>query len=380
MQIVRSAGVRSLLAALALALLAACSTTTVEPGSIERASIGSTAGELFASGLANPRGVTVAPDGAVLVAEAGVGGDEGCFDGPEGEACLGYSGAVTRIDRKGQRRVLEGLPSLAGPDGSFAGGVHDVSVLGNGNLYLTTGLGADPDMRDALFPDSGFGYLWRASQARGTVAAVADVADFERTDNPDGGAVDSNPYGVLAVPGGQVVVDAGGNSLLWIAADGSVETLAVFPSTMVAAPPFLELPPGTTIPMDAVPTSVARGPDGAYYVGQLTGFPFPMGGASVFRVVPGEAPTVYATGFTNIIDVTFDDRGALYVLELSTLGLLSNDLRGALKRVVGGTTETILGIDDGLVAPGGMAFGKRGELYVSNLSVFPDGMVLVFNP
>jgi hypothetical protein len=37
--------------------------------------------------------------------------------------------------------------------------------------------------------------------------------------------------------------------------------------------------------MQAVPTSVAVAPDGAYYVGQLTGFPFPVGGARVFRVV-----------------------------------------------------------------------------------------------
>lgn len=132
--------------------------------------------------------------------------------------------------------------------------------------------------------------------------------------------------------------------------------------------------------MEAVPTSVAQGPDGAYYVGQLTGFPFPVGGASVFRVVPGEAPTVFATGFTHIIDVAFGPDGALYLLEFATNGLLSGDLRGALHRVQDGVTTTVLGPDDGLVAPGGIAFGKRGELYVTNLSVFPNGTVLVLEP
>jgi hypothetical protein len=52
--------------------------------------------------------------------------------------------------------------------------------------------------------------------------------------------------------------------------------------------------------MQAVPTSVVKGPDGAYYVGQLTGFPFPVGGANVFRVVPGHDPEVFAGGFTYI--------------------------------------------------------------------------------
>ncbi len=54
--------------------------------------------------------------------------------------------------------------------------------------------------------------------------------------------------------------------------------LAVFHARLVDAPPFLGLPPGTKIPMQAVPNSVVQGPDGAWYVGQLTGFPFPVGG------------------------------------------------------------------------------------------------------
>ena len=33
--------------------------------------------------------------------------------------------------------------------------------------------------------------------------------------------------------------------------------------------------------MQAVPTSVEKGRDGWYYVSQLTGFPFPVGGASI---------------------------------------------------------------------------------------------------
>jgi hypothetical protein len=68
-------------------------------------------------------------------------------------------------------------------------------------------------------------------------------------------------------------------------------------------------------PTDAVPNSVAVGPDDAYYVGELTGGPFVPETANVWRVVPGRAPQVYCSGFSFIIDLDFDRRGNLYVFE-----------------------------------------------------------------
>jgi hypothetical protein len=44
---------------------------------------------------------------------------------------------------------------------------------------------------------------------------------------------------------------------------------------------------GTRVPAEAVPTAVAVGPDGAYYVSELTGFPFSKGAARIWRVAPG---------------------------------------------------------------------------------------------
>ena len=44
------------------------------------------------------------------------------------------------------------------------------------------------------------------------------------------------------------------------------------------------------------------GPYGAYYVGELTGVPFAVGAARVYRVVPGKAPQVFLEGFAVIID------------------------------------------------------------------------------
>jgi hypothetical protein len=120
--------------------------------------------------------------------------------------------------------------------------------------------------------------------------------------NPDRDLPDTDPYGLLTEPGGSafVVADSGGNSMLRVGENGKISTLAVFQ-------PHAD---------DAVPTSVAVGPDGAYYVGELSGFPIAAGEANIYRVCrSGGSPETCVTGFTAIIDITFDERGNLYVLE-----------------------------------------------------------------
>ena len=123
-------------------------------------------------------------------------------------------------------------------------------------------------------------------------------------------------------------------------------------------------PDGTPIPTQSVPTSIVRGPDGAYYVGQLTGFPFPTGGASVWRIVPGQAPTEYATGFTTINDLAFGKDGTLYVLQMTSATLIGPPTPGKLIRVPkrGARTELAPGA---LTSPTGLAVDDK-YAYVSN--------------
>ena len=339
--------------------------------------------EVVASGLDNPRGLDFGPWGALYVAEAGRGGEGPCIGSAEEEGivCAGASGAITKIWHGKQRRVLEDLPSIAAqgspetpesPEvlaGSDALGPSDISFSGF-RAYFPVGLGGDPALRDelgALGPD--FGQLYKASPF-GRVRAVADLAAFEAAEDPDGVELNSNPVSVLARHGRQYVVDAGANDLLKVGPTGRIRTLAVFPQRLVDPAPIPDLP--NPFPMDAVPTAVVQGPDHDLYVSQLTGFPFPVGGANIYRVDKrGGEPEVYKSGFTNVTDLAFGPDGSLYVVEIATNGILSGDPTGALKRIApdGSVSEDLANGE--LVAPYGVTVSRKGRIYVSTHSTEP---------
>jgi hypothetical protein len=336
--------------------------------------------EQVVTGLNSPRGVAVSGDGTVYVAQAGVGGDE-CVTIGEGEeereACFGDSSSVSMIVDGAAEDVISGLPSFLFSEGEYIG-AQDVVLDPDGSVYGIVGLGMDPALRtEAGEPATGLGSIV-VGTGDGAWISVVDIAAYEAANNPDEGLHDSNPFsGYLSETGG-VVSDAGANALLSVPEEGDITTLAVFPDTMVDAPEFLGLPPGTQIPMQAVPTGVVEGPDGAWYVGQLTGFPFVPGAAKVWRVVPGEDPTVVAEGFTNIIDLAFDADGNLFVLQITAAGLLALNpedpasFAGALFKVSpDGTVTEETAVSKHLFTPGGMAFGPDGTLYISNYGLMP---------
>jgi hypothetical protein len=118
--------------------------------------------------------------------------------------------------------------------------------------------------------------------------------------------------------------------------------------------------------MQAVPTSVAVGPDGALYVSQLTGFPFPAGAAHIFRVVPGHKPTVYASGLTNVTDLAWS-HGRLYAVQISDTGLLKG-VTGSLLRVHRGDNTMEDTVAGGLTAPYGVAI-RHHAAYVTTCAV-----------
>ena len=344
--------------------------------------------KVIAKKLDNPRHVAVARNGDVYVAEAGKGGDpkksKSCFDSAEGFACTGATGAITRVFTKHgkakQERVVRGLASFAPANGASAIGPHGVFVHGS-DVFFTNGGPTEPTrgtppvtlLRDPTLvaeePISRlYGTLLKLDRHR-RLSFVADLWRFERDVNPDAEVandhIDSNPVDVFAGHRGLLVADAGGNTVLRVGRHGRIHVVSVFPN-IVTPGPFGD------VPMQAVPTGVVVGPDGFYYVSQLTGFPFPVGGAKIFRVNPRTgAYTTYATGFTNAMDLAFGPDGTLYVLEIDHDSLFppaGPSTEGALFRVPwGGGAGQRIDLPAGrLIEPGGLAVAGRRTLVVSN--------------
>jgi len=329
------------------------------------------------SGLDNPRGLAFAPNGALYVTEAGRGGPGPCLVNPGSgeERCFGRTGAITRLWKGEQSRIVEGLESHATPDGSAASGPTDISFQGTGGAYITMGLGGDRAFQAALGGEYSGNLIHMAASGKWKI--VADILQHEIDENPAGGPIDSNPFAVLAEPGSRLVVDAGANALFRVAANGRVETVAVFPpvpNPTPVGPPMVE----------SVPTTVARGPDGALYVGELTGFPFAPGVANIYRVAPGQGPVIHCSGFKTIMDLTFGPDGSLYVVENATggvppFGLFFLPNTGRLSRV--GPDCTVTPLLEGLNRPTAVALSADGAIYVTNNGVTAGaGEVLKFTP
>jgi hypothetical protein len=309
------------------------------------------------SGLDNPRGLAIGPEGALYVAEAGRGGPGPCGLNAPGETrCYGPTGAITRLWRGEQERIAEGLPSHALVSGAAAQGPNDISFQGRGGAFVTIGLGSDASLRAALGAAGPlFGTLFQVN-ASGGWKVDADVSAYEFAANPGGGPIDTNPYGVLAAPAGSLVADAGANALLRVDANGKVTVVATFPSRAQGRS------------TDAVPTAVVAGPDGAYYVSELSGVPFAAGAAQIYRVVPGAAPQVYLTGFKTITDLAFDEDGNLYVVEHASGPVFFGGPGRLLKVAPDGTRTTVI---DDLDRPTSAVVGLDGEIYVTNHGITP---------
>jgi sugar lactone lactonase YvrE len=126
------------------------------------------------------------------------------------------------------------------------------------------------------------------------------------------------------------------------------------------------------------------GPDGNYYVAELTGFPFEVGAARVFQVTPDGDVSVFADGFSAIGALDFDSEGNLYVLEIATGGLLAAEMAGpddpdaALSRVVriapdGTQTDYVTA---GIYFATGLAIDNDDRVFIVNMSVTPMASVV----
>jgi hypothetical protein len=249
--------------------------------------------------------------------------------------------------------------------------------------YVPIGLWDDPNLRaTANYPalGAGFGQVARIGTS-GEWEYVFDMAAYVATlpcDNGspawcdvkevDRGFPDSNPYAILARPDHLVALDASANALLRVDNAGKPSLLATFP--LVPKPPVTSCTVAAVI-ADSVPTTVVRGPDEAYYVGEHTGFPFYAGNAKVYRVVPGEEPEVFLSGFSTINGIAFDATGEnLYVLQYFSPPVCGYN-PGASGKIIRvhhphQLDETRSVFVAGLMKPTALTVGPDGAIYVSN--------------
>jgi hypothetical protein len=242
---------------------------------------------------------------------------------------------------------------------------------------------------------------------------IADLYQFETDNNPhtapSPNAPDSNPFDVEVLNGGDVLVaDAGGNDLLIVDQRGRVDWIAVFPNETVSSAdikslagcptpvPQLAFVCGFPAMMSAQPvsTSVAVGPDGAYYVSELKGMPAPRGRSRIWRVEPNArhadcatspACSIVATGFTSIVDLTFGPDGTLYVVEFDEASWAAVEFgvgsQGGTVNACNTATWTCSPVATGLTMPMGAAVDRRaGEVYVTTNVLIPGAAQVIKLP
>lgn len=343
-------------------------------------------------------------------------GDAYEFDGPmfdiaampNGGILVADFATVREIRGNGVRDVVtlplvEGAGAFGATEVTFINGLQPI---GNGSFFATRS-GLDLAVGAALL---------RATH--GNARVVADIEAFTVGDWPEGelGQVpewknleceppggfsagpQTNPYHFTTLSGGQVLIaSAAANALLHSTTDGRIEVVATFdpvvdPATGEPLVQFLLDPedPQTACPVEPVPSSVAVGADGAYYVGELTGAtgenfggePTPEGIASVWRIeagshdvsCPSSECVKAVTGLNSVIDLEFGPDGHLYVVEYEQNGFLATVAPalgiplagGTVKKcdVATGSCEIVVGEGGDALLLGAIAFDKWDDLWL----------------
>ncbi|MEU1408900.1 ScyD/ScyE family protein [Streptomyces sp. NPDC005728] len=336
---------------------------------------------VVAGALHNPRAVRLQPDGSLLVAEAGSGPAVACTT--PGTRCLGFTGSLYRVKGSRQGRVATGLPSELGvrPDGTTAvNGVIQAESAQGGTYRVVYGLNGVPAIRAALGP--GGEPLGTLSIAGGRM--LGDLTEHEARLDPDSvngnNEVFSNPNSFARDGRDFLVTDSAANDLIRVHPDGTTTTEFVFPNNTLPAAPATARPLTPAGQVQAVPTGIVRGRDGAFYIADMGGMH--EGLSRIWRFVPGHAPTVLATGLTDVSDLAVNPRdGNLIALSYGTrTGLPPADPGpGALTRI-DIRTGALTPIDTGnrLHLPAGLAVSACGDIYVTNNALSTSGELLKF--
>ena len=385
---------------------------------------------VLADGLDNPRNFDFGADGSIYLTTSGKGGDgeDGrCVPSPSSQfipLCAGNTGSLLKIGTDGSKQtVIPDLASLAlTPFGEQAAGPADFKFDGKGNAYLLMGYAGDPSTSGPILQTPTLGKLFEVDLVNGALGReVADFAQYEVENNPDGTDIITNPYAMTIKDDFAYVVDGGANVIWKTALDtGGIEKVAAFPILEVdqselefpSFEPAGEIPPGEQpsdapglpaingqggdqapsgpppageeasqafpITFQSVPTGITQSPDGDFTVAEYSYFPYPEGRARLYSVDDdlniNEKYTNGGDGFTQLTGVAYDDEDNLYVLQHMNTSEWKNILQGGevigdigssiIKVAADGTRETIWN-GNGIEAASGLTY-RDGALYTAN--------------
>ncbi|GAB5492288.1 MAG: hypothetical protein Phog2KO_25030 [Phototrophicaceae bacterium] len=269
--------------------------------------------EAIAHGLNNPRGVAVMPDGQLLVVEAGTGSDAPDNIVGSGQILqLSDNNADGDFDDEGERTVrLEAQPSFnslavyrTGHDEPF--GLSDIILMPDERVFFT---------RDHPFAEAG--------RNTGGEGYYGDVGIFILNTQRAGAtrfvqrSATLNSFAFDPVNERFFVTESGYNRIMAVDLNGEDE-----PEIIVDLPLLANN-------QQPVPSGIAYDPTtGDILVALFSGFVYDYVGTQL-GFMPGDAKvlrysfetgelTDEVTGLTTAIDVTVDDMGNVYVVELTT--------------------------------------------------------------
>jgi hypothetical protein len=307
---------------------------------------------VFSTGLDAPRGLKFGPDGNLYVAEGGIGGTDSttCTQvippvGPYRGSDTGSR--ISRINRYGVRSTwVDNLPSsqTAPTQGGLVSGVGDLAFVGNTLYAIFAGAGCShgvtgiPNGVIRVNPNRSWTMVANLS-AYQMSHPVKDplVGDFE----PDG-----TWFSMVSVNGNLYAVEPNHGEMDKITPQGGISRII-----------DISAHEGHIVP------TASTYYNGNFYVGNLGVFPA-TGISSVFKITPGGAISVVATGFSMVLGIVFDKAGNMYVLENTTGSPFPTPNTGDIVRIDPSGSRTVL--TSGLNLPTALTFGPDEKLYVSN--------------